>query len=385
MSDEIKEIVDVVKGAINEATEGLATAEALEAVKSEIPSVEGFVKSEEVAELVEKMEAQAAELEAEKSARAELEATVMSANTVEKTVEEEGIIKWESADHSVIKNQGELDIEKAFNSGVNITGAATGSQRVFHSMVQPNVFRGLSTLMPTTATAVNLPQVSGITAQHEANIPANINTGTGHGGTVTSEAVIPQNWTSRTVFSDASVEDLPGLDPMVASMMIQQLMEAEAMDMVGQLDGSTITEVNTGAAAALPDGLEEWASLVSSLSSAYKPNARFVMSREALESLRTLAQQGTGSPLVIDPSTGDFRLWGYGIMVNDYMDAGSTAGDNAVYFGDFSRGTIIVSRKSLVVSRHEDTIPGGVYFRGNQRSRGTAWDTDALRRFNTAA
>ena len=107
------------------------------------------------------------------------------------------------------------------------------------------------------------------------------------------------------------------------------------------------------------------------------------MSREALQNLRGLTQS-SGGDLVIDPSDGMFKLWGYDIVINDHLDAGSTGGENPVYFGDFRQGTIIVSRKEMQVGRHEDTIPGAVYYYGNMRSRGVVWDASAIRRFNVA-
>ena len=236
--------------------------------------------------------------------------------------------------------------------------------------------------MPVTVG--KLTAVAGITAQNESSIPSSINTGTGHGGNLANATVIPQNWTSRTAFSDQSVADLPSLDMMVGAFMGQQIAVAEAVDMVTQLDGATVGEVNTGVAAGLPSSIDAWADLVADLSSAYKPNAKFFMSREAMASLRSLTQSG-GGDLVIDPGTGMFRLWGYEIVINDHMDPGAVAGQNPVYFGDFSMGTLIVSRKEMSISRHEDTIPGAMYYYGNLRSRGVVWDANALRRFNVAA
>ena len=282
-------------------------------------------------------------------------------------------------------NKTSVDVTKQFTSTTQITGAPTASQRLYYAMQQMNPFRGLSTIYPVSATAVNLPQVTGITAQVEANVPNSINTSTGHGGNLSSVTVVPQNWVSRTAFSDQSVADLPSLDMMIGAFMGQQIAVAEAVDMISQLDGATVAEVNTGEATALPTSIEPWADLVASLSSAYKPGARFVMSREALRSLRALPQAGTGSDLVIDPSSGMFRLWGYEIVINDHMDPGAVAGQNPVYFGDFSMGTTIISRKEMSISRHEDTIPGAMYYYGNLRSRGVVWDANALRRFNVSA
>ena len=385
MTDKVEEksaeevLADVVKTEVAAVAETKADKADLEGLaKSEdIPSVEGFVKSEQLDELKSKLD--------------EMSATMAAAPAINKGVAmDDGYFKWDG--ELDLNGQGNrfnktaIDVIKAFDGTTNITGAPTASQRLYYAMQQMNPFRGVSTIMPTSATAVNLPQVTGITAQAEAAIPSSINTSTGHGGDIANATVVPQNWTSRTAFSDQSVADLPSLDMMVGAFMGQQIGIAEAVDMVSQLDGNTdVAEVNTGEAAAMPSDIGPWADLVASLSSAYKPNAYFVMSRMALASLRTLSQGGAGSDLVIDPGTGDFMLWGYRIVVNDHMDAGNAAGQNPVYFGDFAMGTTIVSRKEMSISRHEDTIPGAMYYYGNMRSRGVVWDPSALRRFNVAA
>ena len=83
MSDETqKDIVDVVKSSVDAAIELKADKAEVEAVKSalenlEMPSVEGFVKSEEVAEMK-------AELEATKSAHEELKAIINAAPAINK-------------------------------------------------------------------------------------------------------------------------------------------------------------------------------------------------------------------------------------------------------------------------------------------------------------
>ena len=312
------------------------------------------------------------------------------------------VTKGEAMDNSFFKWDGELSLEgrgqhvnktsidltKAFTSTTNITGAPTASQRVFYGMLQMNPFRGMSTIMPTSATAVNLPQVSNITAQVETSVPDSINLGTvpPHGGALTSVQVIPQNWVSRTAFSDQSVDDLPSLDMMVGAFQSQQIAVAEAVDMVTQLDGNTnVSEVNTGTANELPADIGPWTDLMASLSSAYLPGAMWTMSRQAYAHLRSTTQGGTGSDLLYDAGLGKMSFLGYPIMINDHLDAGNADGQNPVYFGDFRAGTVIVSRKEMSISRHEDTIPGALYYYGNLRSRGVVWDPNAISRFNVGA
>jgi HK97 family phage major capsid protein len=379
MSEEIKneDIVAVVKEAVNSVVEAKADKADLElvALKSEIPSVEGFVKEEELVALKE-------EIAAEKSAREEMEVAMKAAPALikgEKQMENFGL------SHEEFKSAGSVDFTKAVTGTTNTTGAATASEGIYFALAQQNLFRAVSTVMPTSATAVNLPTVSGITAAHEANILSAVDAASGHGGAIASAQVIPQNWTSRTVFSNQSVADLPALDQMVAKFQAQQIGVAEATDMVAELDAATITEVDSGSADALPTTVDAYADMIAALSSAYKPRAKFIMSRAALAHLRGLSQAGTGSDLVIDPSNGNFSFWGYEILVNDYLAAGSTDGEKSVYFGDFEAGTVIVSRKEMSISRHEDTLPGAVYYFGNMRSRGTVWNAAALVRLNTGA
>ena len=288
MSEELK--IDDVVDAVKTATEGFAKAEALaeKADKADIPSVDGFLKAEDLDELKSANEELKSKVE-------EMSATIAAAPAVNKGVEmDDGFFKWDgelSLDgRGGVHNKTSIDLTKADTNTTNITGAPTASQRVFFGMLQMNPFRGYSTIMPTSATAVNLPQVSNITAQAETAVPDSINLGTvpPHGGALSSAPVIPQNWVSRTAFTDQAVADLPSLDMMVGAFQAQQIAVAEAVDMVAQLDGnSSVTEVNTGAAAGLPADIGPWTDLMASLSSAYLPGAMWWMSRQAYAHLRS--------------------------------------------------------------------------------------------------
>ena len=385
MSDETqKDIVDVVKSSVDAAIELKADKAEVEAVKSalenlEMPSVEGFVKSEEVAEMK-------AELEATKSAHEELKAIINAAPAINKGEPEmSGNFQWDGEGFNAKASVDLSEFYKEFTSTTNVTGARTDSQRLYYAMQQRNPFRGVATIMPTGATAVNLPQLTGIAAAAEAAIPNSINLATGHAGGISSVQVVPQNWTSRTFFSDQSVEDLPGLDAMVASFMGQAIARAEAGDMVTQMDAnSAVGEVNTGVATALPARIDEWADLMAALDSAYLDNAMWSMSRQAYATLRSTAQS-SGAELLFDAGLGKMTFLGYPILINDHLDAGNAAGQNPVYFGDHMQGLIIANRREMNISRHEDTVPGGMYYYGNMRSRGLVWDANALVRFNVSA
>ena len=200
MSNEVtksaeEQLKDVVMDVTAEKADKAEVAElksALEAI--EVPSIEGLVKSDELA-------AATGEVEALKSELAELKTTVMSAPAITKgETMDNSFFKWDGdlalTGNNQLVNKTHIDVTKAFDGTTNITGAPTASQRLYYAMQQMHPFRGSSTIMPISSTAVNLPTVTGITGQVENSVPSSINTGTGHGGNLASATVLPQNWVS---------------------------------------------------------------------------------------------------------------------------------------------------------------------------------------------
>ena len=384
---EIDEIVAAVKSHTDGIAEGKADKAEVEAIKELIPSLEGVAKQDVLDELEGRLTKGMEDLGAVVKAASPASAPVADATEI-KFVEGKA---HNAGSGAIVDKAGAaylgVEIAKAFGSTgstAQVEGSPTAAQRLYHQMQQRNPYRMVSTIMPTSAGSVNLPEITSITAAVENTVPNNSPTGT-PGGDIDSVNVIPQNWVSRNQFSDQSVEDHPGLDQMVASFMAQAIARAEAADMVTQLDDNTnVGEENTGAANALPTSINAWTDLMASLDSAYRENAKWVMSREAYANLRSLTA-GTSGDFAFDPVLGKQTFLGYEITINDHHDAGSADDQNPVYFGDFSMGTIIVSRKELQISRHEDTVPGAMYYYGNMRSRGVVWDADAIVRFNVGA
>ena len=149
MSEDMnQDIVDVVKSSVDGAIEAKADKAEVAELKSaleaiEVPSVEGFVKSE----ALEALEVKFAE---EKSAREELEAIVKAAPA---------IIKGDNmtAIEFSYEKGGDIDLSaefvKSYDVQANVAGAPTGAAAVYHAMVQMNPWRSVSTVMPSTATA----------------------------------------------------------------------------------------------------------------------------------------------------------------------------------------------------------------------------------------
>ena len=381
-------LLEEVKSKVAEGVADKADISALDAVKASIPSVEGYAKSEELEGF-----AKSADVDALSAKLEETLAAVKAAPSLNKGVsamEHKGFT-WDNSESFNAKTSINLgnEITKAYNTTTQVDGEPTSTARLYYALQQYNPFRSVSTTMPMNSSTMELPVVTGITAQAEANIPSAISTASGHGGDIGSVQLITQNWTSRTLFSDQSVEDLPGLDGMVAGFMGQQIAVREATDMVAQLklaanaSSGAFGRITTATAAGANGNarlgtIANFSDMMASLSSAYLPNAKFMVSRPVWANLRSQAQAGVGSDLVYDPSMSAMTLFGFPIMVNDHLETFGAANNLIGLFGDFSAGTIIGSRKEMQMSRHEDTIPGGVYYYGNMRSRGQDWDRAAL-------
>lgn len=386
----IEDFAEVVKSHVDEAIASVdAKIEAaVEGAKSEAPSVEGFAKSEELESALEAVKSVSEELAAEKAAREELEAVVKAAPAIVKS--EESVMhsfKWDSESINA-KSNVDLggEITKAFNGTTQVTGEPTSSARLYYQLQQTNPFRTAgATVMPMNSSTMELPTVTGITAAHEANLPGSINTASGHGGDLATTQLITQNWTSRSYFSDQSVEDLPGLDSMVGGFMGQQIGVAEAADMVAQIKASVnaaaFVTSNAGRRVTTTGGAISLANFIDvkqAVAAPYRAAGKYMVGREIYARLRTLSQSGSGSDLVWDPVQGEMTLFGRPVIVNDHFENFGAANNLLAVYGDFSRAFIIGNRKSMSISRHEDTIPGGVYYYGNMRSRGQVWDAQAF-------
>ena len=370
-----EQLVDVIKTEVA----GKADVEAVEAVKAavdaiEIPSTEGLVEKAD-------LDAANTEIEALKGQLDELNVKfdAMPAIVTKESPEMKSF-NWD-AEGFTAKTEVDLseEITKAYNPTTQVTGEPTSTARLYYALQQSNPFRMVSTVMPMNSSTMELPEVTGITAQHEGNIPASINTASGHGGGLSTVQLVTQNWTSRTAFSDQSIMDLPGLDSMVGGFIGQQIGVAEAVDMVAQIKShvnaaGTVNRVTTTGGAV---SLDNFVALRDGISSAYLPNAKFMMSRPIYGDLRTLSQSGSGSDLVWDPVMGKMTLFGHDVIINDHLENFGAANNLLCLFGDFARGTVIGNRRSMVISRHDDTIPGAVYYYGNMRSRGQSWDGEA--------
>lgn len=144
-----------------------------------------------------------------------------------------------------------------------------------------------------------------------------------------------------------------------------------------------IKNVNSGAAAAITaDGI---ISLIYSLPSEFRANARFVMNNATQAAVRKL-KDGQGNYLwqpsfvAGQPAT----LAGYPITeVADMPDVAANA--NAILFGDFKRGYIVIDRTGVRVMRDPYTNKPYVHFYTTKRVGGGLLNPEPLRALKIAA
>ena len=372
MSEELQ--LDQVVEAVKEHTEGFIKEDALEglAKSADIPSVEGFVKEETVAELRE-------ELKAEREAREELKGIIQSAPAIIKGETPMESWKW---DNSGFNAKADIDltecITKQYVTTTQVTGEPTSTMRLYFALAQTNPFRPYSTVMPMNSSTMELPVITSISAAHE---PSTVEpTLSAAGGNLDTVELVTRNFVSRNFFSDQAVDDLPGLDSMVGDFAGQEIGVAEATDMVAQIK-SAVNAVGFANRLTTTGGAISLANLIDmrqGLSSRYAMNGKYMMSRPIYSELRTLSQSGSGSDLVWDPVSGNMTLFGHEVIINDHLEDFGSANNLLALFGDFARSTVIGNRKSMTMQRNDQTIPGGVYYYGNMRSRGQLWDANGI-------
>lgn len=274
----------------------------------------------------------------------------------------------------------EVLFTKAYTANENVAGGSTGVLPVYGTQSAANPFRSLGTVFPTMGTSFLLPVASGIAFAREGSQPAD---GRNAGGSLASTEVQLRTWTSENAYSLSSLQDVPGLDGVVVSLIMQEAAKTEAQDAVAALKAGAFTSINTGVAANLPADnkiVAKLADLVTSLDEAYLANARFVLSRAVYGKLHKADNNG----LAFDPANGITTLFGFPITISGYVEAGTSANHKSAYFGDFAKGLVIASSEGVSVSRFDQTKPGSLTYYSQFRGKATAWDTSALVALKTA-
>jgi HK97 family phage major capsid protein len=346
-----------------------AVTEAVEAAKALADKAAAAVQAE-----LESAKAVSAELTIKHE---ELEAKFAAMPTIQKEVTpmsntfEKGIIT---------NGQGQEMFGKSYNTfaksvatGSDVAGGRVDAQSPYFILEQRSIFRGEATVMNTTAGAIKLPNISGVSWAKENVV---IQDGSrSAGGSLASADLIVNNWTTENAISLPALEDIQDFDGMMVKLIAQKLAAAENAEAVAVLKAASITDVATGSAAALPTAANivgKLNDMIASVGSAYLPTAKFYVSR----ALYSAIASSNNTTLNFDPATKLMTLSGYPVVVVDVLDAGNVANHVSGYFGAMDAALVMAARKTLDISRMDQTRPGSMTYFGDARFSFAGWDID---------
>ena len=278
-----------------------------------------------------------------------------------------------------------LNRQKVYNDNTDVLGARVSSEGLYTTLYEGNLARMFGTVMQVNAGTFKLPNISAITYTAEANVNASR---TNQGGIGAGTVNIIDTLVAQAQMSLSSMQDIDNMDSVIMNAFMMGASRKEGQDCVTALDSATITEVNSGVATGLPPSsganniIVKLNDMVAGLSSAYlSPNCRWYMSRGAF----ARASASNNTTLNYDPVTRVSTILGFPVYVSDHLDAGTSANDLPIYFGDLSKGLFFATRSNVTIERFYETSPGFVTYFSYLRSKSVVWDTSALVRMKISA
>lgn len=282
---------------------------------------------------------------------------------------------------------------KAIDSPVATPGAPTTAQAIYSKLQTTNKFLRYGSVQAVGAgestTLASVGGISFITKKLAAQKPTDT-------GSLTSKLVTVVPHVAAAVIDEFAEGNLPDLDRSIVSFMAARAPVAQVIDMVSTLtlaskNGATkeITNVlKTGTASKLTatdgDGdamIKTLLKLADTLTMEYTFSGMYLVSRQVM----SLLQGATNNGYVFNPLTGINTLFGYPIEQMDGFADGTTDGNVNAVFGDFMRGIVTVTKKSLAISRYEATTPGYLTYHAAMSFKGAVWDGDAISTLITGA
>ena len=412
MSEETKSVAQELKEMLDSAVAAKADSAQLEE-KADKAELEGVVKSEQldevksaVAELVAAAKAEMAE---------EMEAKFAAVPAMETKAEPEvnGFKKIVTETGEEVSRKT-LILSKAVPDGsaeATIPGSRVGVNPLYQEMEIANPFRPYVTIMPVSTSSFKLPDFNGASFVSD-NVRQTID-GTAENnddnlnmvrrGLRASEArlqsrvINTERWTSTTEIARPTLDDIENLRGFVQSTIVNAYGKAQGFD------AKAILEAGVSTAALAPVALattrtaaqtvfnnlevatanftttgiyEIMDDLIQNTNVAYRPGGRFYMP----SSIMSLLQRSTSSATTgfeFDPVARVNRLWGYEIVVNDYLD-GNAVGNHPMFFGTMNRAMILAEQQSLVVDEYDQTLPGYNTYYSHGRFKHATWDLAAL-------
>lgn len=280
-------------------------------------------------------------------------------------------------------------IQKAYLTSESVAGSRVDQHRVFFKLPSSNPFENFSIYdVVIDGSSFKIPELSGVEIKNENPIAS----GTA-GGSVSSRSVDVKNYTIRTQFSDAVIQDVAMLRASVIDLstrlvreQIGTLLLANVKTSGADSTAGTIQQITSGVAKKVPEAANVIGKL-KLLRAGVKPQYRenpndavFVVSSEVMNSLIDAKSGATGEfalrPLGMD-SMGNLTLWSHRVIESDLLDASTKDGDLLAVFGNPMHLFAVGTTSSFVMSEHPDHLPGAQYYYGNVRIGTEIKDADA--------
>ena len=349
--DQVKEILEGIKTSADEKFEAKAD-------KSEI---ETKADKAEVKAIKEELESVVAKFDSIPAINKNEEKMESITDIFNKSFEEKGVYSAE--------------IEtKALNQARNVTGAPTATFGITASLIDQNPVRGLAAIFNTTATAVQLPVLTG--SSDFTKVGATRAGAASADNTSTAGVVNVQvdTFEKREDVAVETADDIPNFDLVYSNRLLNLFGRTEAKEHVAKIEAATA--VTTDAVGVV--SLDDLGDLYSQLSVGYRANAVLMVSSGMMSNLRTMSQSGSGSDLMFDPQSGTFKLWGKAVVENPYMASVAT-GNVVAALADWQEAFAIVDRSTFEIGRYTQTAPGNYTYYAKPRVGSAIWHEDAIR------
>ena len=258
-----------------------------------------------------------------------------------------------------------------------VAGGRQEALDVWVTLATGNPMRDLVTVLQFAGGTATLPAMSSIGFTEESSVPTNWpRAGSANTGALSSATLTLKNYVAETYFSQAAIDDVPGLRESVQFEMMQQWGTTEGSVIVSAMkasvtssDAKSFAQVKTGVDNALPakgDVLGKVADLISALDPQYLMMAEFQIGT-ALHAALMKETAGTNGDYAFNPDRGVREIEGYPVRLNGHIDK-AAAGAVMGYFGDFRRGVILGEGQRLIIAdEYGQTRPGAITFFSNGR------------------
>ena len=277
----------------------------------------------------------------------------------------------------------------------NVTGAPIDALELIYALVAGNPWRPYITTLGMSTGAMRVPTLGDFawTAASSGNLSAI--TATATTGKLTSVDLVADEYRARVDVGNPTVEDLPSILDMLDAELMQQYALAQGKRITAIIKASAkatggFNRVATGQAKAIPAStaiLGKARDMMALVPAVYRMGSTWHISR-GIEAALNAASSGAGNnggEFGFNQALGVNTLYGYPVIVNDTLDAGTAADDITAVFGNLRRGIILGERADVQMMVNPYTNPGFQTVSGEGRFEAVAWEPTGAVALQTGA